>query len=85
MRSQSPTVVLDVQVFDRRAVELKLTRRADGKTVPSNSKIARRLGVSQSTVSRARAGYGVGPEFMTAVMRGFTFLYHDVFRERVAA
>jgi hypothetical protein len=92
MRSQSPTVVLAVERFDQRAVQLGLWRIVrDGqessgyRKVPSNSAIARRLHVSQATVSRARAGSAVSGSFITAAMRGLDLLYQDLFRESVAA
>ena len=92
MRSQSPGIVLDVERFDQRAVQVGLWRmvRDDrdptGYTrIPSNTAIARKLHVSQATVSRARAGFPVSASFVTAALRGLDLLYQDLFRERVAA
>jgi hypothetical protein len=92
MRSQSPGIVLDVEAFDKRAVQLELWRmvRDDSKVhgyarIPSNTAIARKLHVSQATVSRARAGLPVSASFVTAAIRYFDLLYQDLVREQVPA
>lgn len=84
MRSKSLTdVVLIREAFDRRALRLGLTRPGpDGKPVPSNSAIARHLGMAQSTVSRARAGGAVGPELIATTIRRFDLPYARLFQER---
>lgn len=86
MRRQS-TITIDAAVFDRYAIKHGLTRRTgSGQTVVSNSAIARRLGVAQSTVSRARAGLPVdGALVVEASLQLKIPLVHLVVREPVAA
>jgi hypothetical protein len=88
MRSQSVSV-LDVAAFDRRAIQLGLWRMIRDATdptgytrVPSNSAIARKLHVSQATVSRARTGAPVSGSFIAAAIRGLDLTHQDLFRER---
>jgi hypothetical protein len=73
--------VIDVEAFDRRCIALHLARpvRLPGRAqlgaplggyhwVPSNVAIARRLYVSASSVSRARAGLPMPESFINAAV-----------------
>lgn len=83
MRKQS-TMTIDTAAFDRAAVRLGLTRGSLSAT-PSNSAIARRLGVAQSTVSRARAGKPVGGAFVMAASTRLGIPLDVLVRQAVAA
>lgn len=90
MRRQS-TITIDTAAFDRRAVALGLIRTSrDGspsgwRVVPSNSAIARRLGVAPSTVQRARAGNPVGGAFVMAASTELGIPLDVLVRQAVAA
>lgn len=85
MRRQSP-ITIDTAVLDRAAIKAGLTRRtSDGQTVVSSSAIARRLGVAQSTVSRARAGNPVGGGFVMAASTRLGISLDVLVRQPVAA
>jgi transcriptional regulator with XRE-family HTH domain len=91
MRRQS-TITINTAAFDRAAIRLGLTRLARDpdcsimrSSVPSNSAIARRLGVAQSTVSRARAGNPVGVAFVMAAATELEIPLGVLVRQAVAA
>jgi len=70
---------LIIHPFDRRAIELQCWRLHRGRVLVNNSAIARRLGVSQATVSRARAGKPVSAPFIDAAIRGLGLSYAVLF------
>lgn len=78
---RSDPVIINVAALDAAAVKAGLTMEVNGATVVSQTKIAARLGVVQSTVSRARAGRPVSGRLVGNIIRAFGLSYGEVVRE----
>lgn len=83
-----PTPV-NVALFERRCVELRLTRWArcgldqdplGWRQVPMNTAIARRLHVSARAVSRARAGLPMPDSFIRAAVTALGVTREDLIK-----
>lgn len=78
---RSDPVVINVEALDAAAVRAGLTQEVNGLTVVSQNKLAARLGVVQSTVSRARTGKPVSARLVGSIIRAFGLTYDEVVRQ----
>jgi len=84
MHKTSPVVVVP-EALTAAAVRAGLTRTVNGKERICQSSMARRLGVSQSTISRALRGSPVSAPLIAAVVEHLPVVYGEVFRPKAAA
>jgi hypothetical protein len=87
----SQRYVTDVEAFDKRAVALGLWKLAPWrsgqlpKRIPNNTRIAKRLHRSATTVAAARRGEPVPDSFVAAVVAGFGVTVEQMFRPAATA